>query len=99
VSGLNLTAGLQAPLVHMNGSGKSELMAQLATALAVVRDLEKALAEARPHKRDYYPLQNSPDPFDDARKQHYRREEAVVQVRHELVALLLAIEAREIITK
>jgi folate-dependent tRNA-U54 methylase TrmFO/GidA len=92
-----LIAGLQAPLVHINGTSRAELLKQLSDCFNKCMELEDTMRAARPHARDYYPLE--PHCYEGARDEHRRRELFIVQVRHEYAALLLAVHNRETVTK
>jgi hypothetical protein len=44
------------PIVHLNGTGRQDLVDQAITVLEKMRDLESAMLEAGPNARDYYPV-------------------------------------------
>lgn len=71
------------PTVHLNGTGKEELINQLMEAGFAVRKASEALAKARPHGRDYY-VQADPDALTKAIDQHDDRMRKLRQVYDEL---------------
>lgn len=73
---------MRAPTVHLNGTSRDELVAQLERAVAAIREAETALAEAAPNTRDYYPQGHGA--FEAARQEHYQRQGRLQSVRSEL---------------
>jgi hypothetical protein len=76
---------LQAPMVHLNGSGKDSLQEQYQAINNACADLLGALRVATPHGRDYYPL--GADAYPAAREQHEARVRKVLAVKAEIEAL------------
>jgi hypothetical protein len=74
------------PRVHINGTGKNELMAQFLRAMTACEDAERALIDAAPHGRDYYPL--GPGAFEFARHEHEQRLHALADIRAAYVELV-----------
>jgi len=72
-----------APVVHLNGTSRQELEGQLEQALHALRAAEKALREAAPHARDYYP-HCDPNAFKEAQHNHFKRLDRLQSVRTEL---------------
>ena len=77
------------PLVHLNGTGRNGLMEQLHKAHDAGRAFQHALAEMRPHGRDYYPI--GQDAYSKARADHDEREAAVERVMADLAVLVEAL--------
>ena len=87
-------APLSVPMVHLNGSGKPNLMKPLEAADKGLSEAYSALRQAGPHMRDYYVLPNGEEAFKLAVKQHSARMERLKAVQDELVELLGAIDAQ-----
>jgi hypothetical protein len=81
----NETTTLSIPTVHGNGTGGPQLIAQLRDARTAVKAALEALANARPHGRDYYT--QGPDAFAKARDEHTAREAALQTVEKELMTV------------
>jgi hypothetical protein len=79
------SANVVLPTVHSNGTSKGELLKQLEDAGRACRQAVRALSEAAPHGRDYYP--QGPDAFRQARADHDKRVEAVSKVYEEVMAV------------
>lgn len=82
-------ANLVGPGVNLNGTRPAELLRQYLDALGALRTTQVALAEMRPHGRDYQTL--PPAAFDTARAQHQAREERLDAIRAEITALALSL--------
>ena len=76
---------LQCPLVHLNGTGKEQLLSDLQKVGSSLRKSLEALSEAAPNQRDYYPMGD--EAWRRARKQHEERVR-ILRVLHEEVALV-----------
>jgi len=74
----------QMPLVHLNGSGKDNLLQWREEAWEALDEARNALAAMFPNGRDYYPL--GPEAFERAIEQHRRRQEAIQWVMDEIHA-------------
>jgi hypothetical protein len=70
------------PTVHMNGSGKKQLVEQYTKAVEALNDAIAALNEAYPHGRDYY-VQGE-GAIDSACSQQDARIKAVRIVRNDM---------------
>ena len=81
---------LALPTIHSNGTSKDALVTQLCDAGAAVNDAIRALAEATPSGRDYYP--QGPDALKRAMVQHEARMEALRGVLNELQTLVERID-------
>jgi hypothetical protein len=79
----NLDA-LAIPTLHMNGSGLKDLMDPLETAYTAATTLVEALAKMGPNARDYYVQANPNEAFEQARREHSNRIQAVVTIMREL---------------
>jgi broad specificity polyphosphatase/5'/3'-nucleotidase SurE len=76
------TVNLNVPTVHINGTGKRELLEQLSRAAHALREADAALAQATPHDRDYYVQGPSEGP--QARREHADRRARIQEVITEL---------------
>lgn len=81
---------LSKPTVNLNGTSRSELIAQNMAVANAARALIEAMAQATPHPRDY-PLGNHPN----ARVAHNNRWRAVAAIEDEYIKLALAIHKGE----
>lgn len=78
---------MQLPMVHMNGSSRSDLVAQYTAAYEAVQEALRALHKIETHGRDYYRI--SEDAGTTARREHAARVAAVQAVLHDLETLAL----------
>jgi hypothetical protein len=81
-----------APLVHMNGSSKQDLIDQQIAIMDAADALLAALRAANPNGRDYYPLGD--DALVRAAAEHKARVVQAEALRAEAEALALAIQAQ-----
>ena len=77
------------PTVHLNGTSKNELLAQVEEAQRGVSVALRAMSSAAPNGRDYYP--QGPSAYAEAEREHLARVNKLVDVRQELLALYEAI--------
>jgi len=70
------------PTIHLNGTSKGELLDQLCSASSAIADAIKALENAGPNGRDYYPQGSYA--MRDAQDQHARHVNALVLVKSEI---------------
>lgn len=70
---------LIAPTVHLNGTSKDSLIEQYANVLEAIDVLQKAMAAATPHMRDYYvaPVGS----YERAMDQHRTRWSSLMTIR------------------
>ena len=80
---------LTAPLVHLNGTGRTGLLDQYKTAVMAVRAASDALRKAAPHGRDYYLLGD--DALTKAVHEHRQRTGALENIETDLNALAKAV--------
>jgi hypothetical protein len=73
---------MMTPTIHSNGTSRQELVRQLEEACNAIRQAERALAEAAPNGRDYYP--QGDDAIKAAQQQHFQRQDRLQSVRSEL---------------
>jgi hypothetical protein len=73
---------LQIPTVHLNGTGKDQLLEQVCEAVHALHEAGRALAAAAPNGRDYY-LQTG-DAIGSAMKQHEARMTKLREIIKEL---------------
>jgi hypothetical protein len=89
-----MTENLIIPLVHLNGSGKKNLVEGYVQAARAVGDAMALVCEAYPHMRDYYPLDNPDKHFKLAQEQHRSRIDRLREVAVELNALALGVHTQ-----
>ena len=89
-----MTEKLIMPLVHMNGSGKENLIQDYTNAGSAVSEAISVICNAYPHMRDYYPLDNFEEIFKQAREQHQARIDKLREVAVELHALALGVSTQ-----
>jgi len=77
------------PTVHLNGTSRDELVAQLRTAIEAIHAAESALTKAAPHGRDYYP--QGSDAIRVAQQEHAARLVKLQEIESELTEIALAI--------
>jgi hypothetical protein len=73
------------PTIHLNGTSRNELLEQWGNAYHALADARKALYDAQPNGRDYYP--QGPDAITAATVDHIARLEAIESVMDEIDAL------------
>jgi hypothetical protein len=81
--------GLIVPTVHLNGTSKDELIAQLDAALDALSVAQAALLRAAPNARDYYVQGVSAYARADA--EHVSRMQRLNSVKSELQQLAIAV--------
>jgi hypothetical protein len=77
------------PTVHLNGTSKAQLLEQNLNVLKALRDVRKAMAEASPHGRDYYP--QGPNATNIAISQHSDRLAKLEAIRLEIEEITMTI--------
>lgn len=77
------------PTVHLNGTKGDDLVEQLCDARSALRDAIKALQNAAPNGRDYYP--QGPGAINEAIEQHSRWRQSLEDVYRDLGSLAEAI--------
>lgn len=82
---------LTVPTVHLNGSGKENLVGPLREAYKALTEACRALNATAPHARDYY-VQKDPEAYEKARKEHEARGRALVGVMDELAILAYEVQ-------
>ena len=76
---------MKIPTVHLNGTGRDELRAQVRAAHEAVSEAIDKLYAMAPHGRDYYPQGDGA--YAEARTEHLARLTHLTTVRDELLAL------------
>jgi hypothetical protein len=79
-----------APTVHLNGTGRAQLVEPLQAAARALRAAIAAVEDAAPNARDYYP--QGPGAFERARSEHVARLARLQAVLGELSAVWESIE-------
>lgn len=82
---------LLAPCIHMNGTGKQDLMGALENAYSKIGEAQDALRLCAPNGRDYYVIGDSA--YYIARDEHRNRMLALEAVRIEIEAIVGGIES------
>jgi hypothetical protein len=83
----------QAPLIHLNGTSPVRLRNGLEKAYAIAGDLDDALREAGPNRRDYYPLE--PEAWRRAEAEHCVRMQRVADIRREIEEIVAQIDEQK----
>lgn len=81
---------MRTPTIHMNGTSRDALFDETANALGALRDALRAMGDAGPNARDYYP--QGEGAFTEARNEHEARIRKVREVMAELEAIAEAIQ-------
>lgn len=82
---------LLAPCIHMNGTGKQDLMGALENAYSKIGEAQDALRLCAPNGRDYYVI--SDRAYYIARYEHRNRILALGAIRTEIEAIVGGIES------
>ncbi len=77
------------PTVHMNGTGRAQLIEQNKDALTAVRKAFVALQAAAPHSRDFYT--QGPGAYTKARDQHVERLRKLESIESDLVEIYYSV--------
>jgi hypothetical protein len=80
------------PLVHMNGSGKDNLLDGYRKAWEALSKAKEALQATTPHERDYYPLEDGKKQYGYAYRQHSDRLIAVEEAMDDMKRLALHVQ-------
>jgi hypothetical protein len=88
-----------APVVHLNGTSKADLLDQFRSMALAVKSAAEILCEHFPHARDYYVIRDTVygtgnNPYSEARAQHEQRIETLRTMYHELYDIFAAIDAQ-----
>jgi len=78
-----------APTLHLNGTGRADLLNQQRNAMQALRLALTAMQNAAPHGRDYYP--QGPDALAKAQAEHAMRLALVEKVLGDLEILAASI--------
>lgn len=84
-----MTAALQAPCIHLNGSGRERLLDDYKVAVSALRSAIDTVQDTGPNARDYYPLGGGA--YDRARLEHGSRVDRLRDVLRELSELAQAV--------
>jgi len=80
---------MMTPTIHLNGTPKERLLEQIENAYGKLGEAIKALANAAPNGRDYYP--QGSDAIYRAQDEHSARMKKLLEVRKELEDLANAL--------
>lgn len=83
---------MRIPTVHLNGTDKTTLLAELEAALTALHAAQQALLQITVHGRDYYPQGDFA--CNQAREEMNRRAYMLQTVAQELTDLYMAIDAQ-----
>lgn len=75
-----ITGTKMKPLLHMNGSGKANLLPPAMETARALRKAQAALREMAPNQRDYYPL--GAEAWTAAQDEYVAHAKALEQVLH-----------------
>lgn len=84
-------SGLVAPIVHLNGSSKADLLKHYQEAYQALHDAQVMVQTTWPHARDYY-VSSDPDATRKAVEQHNSRIQRISVVLEELKELYDAVD-------
>jgi hypothetical protein len=87
---------LYIPQVNLNGTSKASLKAELQNADAALQLAVDALREMTVHGRDWQSVPNGIEEWGQARDEHRARIAKIIEVRGELTAIWMAINAQGI---
>ena len=87
-------SGIQVPIVHLNGTGERQLGDSLERAWRQVQAAIRAVVEAAPHQRDYYPLGDLA--WQRAVAQHADRIARLARVERELQRLVESVIEKDV---
>jgi len=84
-----------APMLHLNGSGRANLLPPLEEQVKALRELDRLLAANGPHMRDFYILKGGGRAeFDAAEAAHLSRRLRLEAIKEELEAMWQAIDSQ-----
>lgn len=89
---------LMLPLVHLNGTSQSDLLAQFEACYDALKEAERVLRLATPHGRDYYPLpdEDGKTAHQFATDQHRDRSVRLANITNEFEALAEGLMAKQL---
>ena len=82
--------GIQIPVVHLNGTGKEELLKFYDDAFTKLESAYQALKQAAPNGRDYYPI--SAFAIAGAQNDHQNRLRLIDSVKDEIELIMKGID-------
>ncbi len=82
------------PTVHLNGTGRAQLLCQNKDALIAVRKAITAVQAAAPHGRDYY-TQDPVTSYTKAREEHAVRLRALEKIESELIEIYYSVKTKD----
>jgi hypothetical protein len=81
------------PTVHLNGTSRDSLVKQRVNIIDALVGVEKAISQAWPHGRDFYP--QGPDALSAAQQVWHERANIVGDLRYEITKEALRIDRGE----
>lgn len=81
---------MRTPTIHLNGTSRDRLFEGIADAAGALRAALRAMDDASPNARDYYP--QGPEAYGEAAKEHAARVERIRSVLSELETIAEAIQ-------
>lgn len=84
---------MRTPTVHLNGTGREELLQRYLAAADAVEAALVRLMETTPHPRDYYVQDDQA--WRLAMVEHQERVHALMQVKRELEGLYLSVDGQD----
>lgn len=81
---------MMVPTIHLNGTSKQDLLADMLKAYHAIQHAKAALGQASPNGRDYYPQGNGALLI--AQDEHRDRIDRLTSVADEIEALAMAIQ-------
>ena len=76
---------MQAPTIHLNGTGKNALLNETEAAYRALGDAIDSVENITVHMRDYYVKPDGPEAYQEARKDMDRRLKVLHEVRDEVL--------------
>jgi hypothetical protein len=86
---MNVTKNLKlsAPVVHLNGTGKTGLLDMYRDQYEALSNALRVLSQTGPHARDFYILKDGDKAFADARIEHYDRMARIENLMKEVLEI------------
>ena len=79
---------LSAPVVHLNGTGKTGLLDMYQSQYEALSNALRVLGQNGPHARDFYVLKDGDKAFADARIEHWDRMTRIENIMKEVLEII-----------